>query len=64
MIIYEGDFVALNSSQENWFEVIEILGPMQVQLDNGQTVEASEKHIKGHLSASEFESNQKGEMNY
>jgi hypothetical protein len=41
--------------------VIEILGPMQVQLDNGQTVEASEKHIKGHLSASEFESNQKGE---
>ena len=52
MIIFEGDFVNLGSS-DNWLEVAEILGPMHVRLSNGQTVEASEKHINGHRSASE-----------
>jgi hypothetical protein len=49
MMIFEGDFVNLGSGN-NWLEVVEILGPMHIRLHNGQTVEASEKHITDHRS--------------
>ena len=55
MMIFEGDFVNLGSS-DNWLEVTAILGPMHIRLSNGQTVEASEKHITDYRSAGEMAS--------
>jgi|TARA_Y100000389_G_C17393670_1_gene481339 hypothetical protein len=53
MMIFVGDFVNLGSSN-NWLEVVKILGPMHIRLSNGQTVEASEKHITDYRSAGEM----------
>ena len=53
MMIFIGDFVNLGSS-DNWLEVTAILGPMHIRLSNGQTVEASEKHITDYRSAGEM----------
>tara|TARA_R110000803_G_scaffold209479_2_gene279208 strand:- start:3083 stop:3256 length:174 start_codon:yes stop_codon:yes gene_type:complete len=53
MIIFEGDFVNLGTAN-NWLEVVEVLGPMHILLSNGQTVEASEKHITDYRSAIEM----------
>ena len=53
MMIFEGDFVNLGTAN-NWLEVVEVLGPMHILLSNGQTVEASEKHITDYRSAIEM----------
>ena len=54
MMIFIGDYVNLGSSN-NWLEVTDILGPMHIRLSNGQTVEASEKHITDYRSAGEMQ---------
>tara|TARA_R110000737_G_scaffold90167_1_gene122574 strand:+ start:1731 stop:1955 length:225 start_codon:yes stop_codon:yes gene_type:complete len=56
MIIFEGDYVTLSNSKNNWLEVDEIITGMYIRLSNGQTVEASDKHIKGVRSADEMKS--------